>query len=185
VPSEPGGWVSQHGDALFSYALLRGRRREVAEDLVQETLLAALRAREGFSGRSSERTWLIGILRHKIIDHVRGAARARATGEADLAEETLKGSFDGSGVWKIKLARWSCDPAELFENEEFWDMFHKCVHELPPRLDDAYSLRELEGLEMKEICEILGISASNLAVRLHRARLHLRQCLEARWFTAE
>ena len=182
--SDPSTWVDQHADALFRYALLRVRRGDVAEDLVQETLLSALRARGGFAGKSSERTWLVGILRRKIIDHFRDLAKATTATGVDLGEQAVAGMFTRGGIWKADLAPWSSDPAELAQNKEFWQVLHDCASKLPPLLADAFSLRELEGLPTDEICKILNISASNLSVRLHRARLLLRDCLERTWLNA-
>ena len=181
-PSDPSTWVDQHADALFRYALLRVRRRDVAEDLIQETLLSALRARDLFSGKSSERTWLVGILRHKIIDHIRASAQARTTADVELGELAVVALFNRRGIWKAELAPWSSDPAELAQKQEFWQVLHDCASKLPPPLSEAFCLREFEALPTDQICKILGISASNLSVRLPRARLLLRGCLERSWF---
>lgn len=176
---DPNAWLDEHGDALFRYALLRVSSRELAEDLVQETPLAALRAREQFQGQSSERTWFVAILRRKIVDHTRKVSREQS---ADLSENLLSDLFNKKGNWKQTLAKWSSDPVQVFENREFWDIFHKCVSKLPPAFAEAFLLRELDECNAAETCSIQGISATNLSTRLYRARILLRRCLEVNWF---
>jgi RNA polymerase sigma-70 factor (ECF subfamily) len=180
--TDPAVWPIQHGDMLFRYALAWLRSRELAEDLVQETFLAALRARERFQGQSSEQTWLVGILRRKIVDHIRKAERSRSASEV----ECLHSDFFGKrGHWKSTVAKWPSDPHQVLENREFWDVFGRCLSKLPASLADAFCLREMEDIDTSEICNILGISATNLSVRLHRARLLLRRCLDLNWFTPQ
>jgi RNA polymerase sigma-70 factor (TIGR02943 family) len=175
-------WVDEHADVLFRYALQRVRRRDVAEELVQETFLAALRARQGFAGQSSERTWLVGILRHKIVDHIRQASKARSQRQGDADEVSVDAFFKRDGHWKNRPSDWGSDPAALLEKQDFWDVFEKCFGGLPSGLADTFMLRELEQREPAEVCENLEISESNLWVRLHRARILLKECLEKHWF---
>lgn len=176
--TDPDGWVDQHGDGLYRYAMLRLRDPDVAAELVQETFLEALRSRLAFEGRSSERTWLVGILRHKVIDHQRRASRERPRADHNAAE----GFFDDQGFWRVGPASWPGDPALALERREFWDVLHGCLAKLPPTLADAFLLRELEGLDTEEICRLESINPTNLWTRLHRARLLLRDCLEKNWF---
>ena len=178
--SDPETWVEVHGDYLYGYSLSRLRDPGLAEDLVQETFLAALKARENFSGRSSERTWIFGILKHKIIDHIRKISRERPVDDVESYTDTEE-FFDEDGGWKLKPKQWNSDPATVLEGKEFLEVFKQCLSTLPSYLYDAFSLREMEGLNSKEVCEVLSISESNLWVRLHRARLHLRHQLEINW----
>jgi len=178
-------WVDEHADVLFRYALQRVRRRDVAEDLVQETFLAALRARQGFAGQSSERTWLVGILRHKIIDHIRQSSRSRSQRQQHAEEISMDAFFDQKGHWKTGSLDWGSDPAALLEQRDFWDIFQKCFGGLPSSLAETFMLRELEQCEPGEVCANLEISESNLWVRLHRARILLKECLEKHWFRAQ
>lgn len=177
-----GHWVDEHADLLFRYALQRVRRRELAEDLVQETFVAALQSRGTFSGRSSERTWLVGILRHKIVDHLRQLARTQPNGQMHEVETTVASQFRRDGHWSRVPSKWGADPAALIENQDFWTVFHKCFGALPEPLASAFALREMEEFESREVCRTLDITESNLWVRLHRARLLLKDCLEDNWF---
>jgi RNA polymerase sigma-70 factor (ECF subfamily) len=188
---DPSAWVDLHGDYLYRYALMRLRDPALAEDAVQETLLAALQSRHAYQGRSAERTWLTGILKHKLIDHFRRASRQAYSGQIEGEEFEHDELFEQSGEWKghFDAARapveWCAGPAELLEQGEFWEVFHNCLRPLPARITSAFTLREMEGLGSEEICEVLGITANNLWVMLHRARMHLRRCLELNWFAAK
>ena len=175
-------WVDRYGDYLFRYAMLRLRDRPAAEDMVQETFLAALKGRGTFSGDSSEATWLVGILKHKIADHFRRQAREAPLEEGDLGEHPDAGHMDGKGHWTTGPAEWGGNPADLYRQGEFLDRFRICLSGLSAKHADAFTLREIEGLGTAEICKVLGVSETNLWVILHRARALLRRCLETRWF---
>jgi RNA polymerase sigma-70 factor (ECF subfamily) len=175
-------WVDEHADVLFRYALQRIRRRDVAEELVQETFLAALRAHGEFGGQSSERTWLVGILRHKIVDHIRRAAQARSSRPDEGEDVSMDKFFKKNGHWKNEPHDWGSDPVEVLDKRDFWQVLEECFSALPQGLADTFVLRELEERQPAEVCETLEISESNLWVRLHRARLLLKECLEKNWF---
>jgi RNA polymerase sigma-70 factor (ECF subfamily) len=181
TPIDPEKWVAQHGDALYRFALTRVRNPEVAEDLVQETFAAGLGGLDKYSGRSSERTWLVGILKHKIADHFRKTAREQVLEDTDsLAQDD--DLFDEKGHWRVGPEKWGESPAKTLENKEFWKVFETCVDGLPARLRQAFALRALDGVDSGQVCKVLGISATNLWVILHRARSQLRRCLELNWF---
>jgi RNA polymerase sigma-70 factor (ECF subfamily) len=173
--------VDNYGDALYGFALTRVRNEEVAQEMVQETFLAALKAKDRFQGRSSEKTWLISILKNKIFDYFGKVSRERAFNAANSTAEPRDDFFDGAGNWINGPVRWPDDPHKLLEQREFFEVFGRCLSKLPPRLAQAFILREMEGLEGKAICEIMDISANNLWVMLYRARLHLRSYLEEAW----
>ena len=181
----PGEWVEQHGDALFRYALLHLGDRAAAEDAVQDTMLAALTAKQQYAGRSSERTWLIGILKHKVVDRVREAARTKPLSDLDATAEMVEECFDKHGKWKTNPRKWGGEADEPFEKREFWDMFRFCVSRLPPLLSGAFLLRETAELKTEEICKLLSVTATNLWTVLHRARTRLRACLETNWLSRE
>ena len=103
--NDPETWVDEHGDSLFRYALFRIQNGQVAEDLVQKTFLAALRGKDSFAGRSSVRTWLFGILKHKIIDHIRKISRERPKEDIETVANLADKTFDEQGVWKSQPAR--------------------------------------------------------------------------------
>lgn len=180
--TDPAEWVDRYGDYLFRYAMLRLRDRSTAEDLVQETFLAAFKDYGSFSGKSSESTWLVGILKHKIIDHFRRQSREAPLGEKDLREHPDPSSFDGSGHWTSGPADWGGNPADLYREKKFLDQLTKCLSGLSPNLANAFTLREIEGADTGEICKVLNVTETNLWVILHRARMLLRRCLEANWF---
>ena len=179
----PETWVDRYGDYLYRYALSRLHEPEPAEDVVQETFLAALKARESFKGRSSERTWLTAILKHKIIDHYRKKSHEQPFDDIGLFQEMMDELFAADGRWRSGPAKWDVHPEELAERKEFWTYFYKCLSGLSDRIAHAFTLRELEGLSTKEICKVLKISTSNFWVMLYRARTHLRLCLEKNWFS--
>ena len=179
---DPATWVDRHGDFLFRFALSRLGNRTAAEDMVQETFLAALRARGDFSGKSAERTWFVGILKHKIVDHLRRQGRERPVSAVNSSGEMGDELFDKSGWWQVKPANWPADPGEVLETKEFWEAFRHCLENLPQRLSTVFSLREMDELPTDEVCEALKVTPGNLGVLLYRARMGLRRCLEINWF---
>ena len=187
----PHRWVDEYGDYLYNIAFVRLRDASSAEDAVQETFLAALKAQRQFEGRSTEKTWLISILKSKIIDILRKRFRdAKVTREEELADDQLDG-FNHDGEWIGHWApgwrpvEWADDPHSLFEKKEFWEALGTCLAALPPRMGTVFVLYEVDGMPSDDICKELGISASNLWVLLHRARHQLRLCLENRWMSGK
>jgi RNA polymerase sigma-70 factor (ECF subfamily) len=180
--ADPASWLDEHGDALFRFARLRVRDQNIAEDLVQDTFLSALRAYESFQHRSSIRTWLIGILRNKIIDHFRKAGRAMSADETAFDKKAVDDFFDETDHWRVPPGDWGTEPNLSAENREFWNTFESCVLKLPRTLVDAFCLRDLYACEAEEVCRVLDVSESNLSVRTYRARMLLRKCLEFNWF---
>jgi len=183
--SDPERWVDLYGDDLYRYALFRLREPEGAEDAVQETLLAAFRARETFSGQSSEKTWLFGILKHKVADHLRRISRERVFAALESPVDGAEKLFDERGKWRVQPGKWAADPNTLLEKKEFWQILERCLSNLPSLLSQVFSLREMDRLGTGEICKVLNVSATNLWVMLHRARTRLRRCLEVNWFDSK
>lgn len=179
----PESWIDQHGDALYRWALLRLGNEDEAADVVQETFLAALDRPKAFEGRSSERTWLIGILKHKIADHLRRRRRDRGgtLSSGSQGAEAFEEPFDRRGFWVRGPSRWT-DPARQVENSEFWETLRGCLGALPDHLAETFLLRELEGRDGPEVCRDLAISPESFWKRMHRARILLRECLDHRWF---
>ncbi len=174
-------WVEAYGDALFGFAFSRLRVRAEAEDAVQDTFLAALGAQARYHGESGERAWLFGILKHKVIDRLRVRGREISLESDEQVDALAAESFDASGRWRVAPQRWA-RPDEDAEKSEFWATLADCLAKLPDTLETTFRLIELDGLETDEVCKVLGISPTNVWVRLHRARLGLRGCLERHWF---
>ncbi len=185
--TNPREWIDRHGEYLLRYAMMRVKNQTIAEDLIQETFLAALKARGSFAGRSHERTWLVGILKNKIVDYFRKAARELPLDDADGQPESADPDFQHSGSmagsWQPgnRPQEWLIEPGDLVEQREFWKYLNQCLDDLHQRMAIAFVLREIEDLPPKEICNIMDISPTNLRVMLHRGRKQLRRCLERNW----
>jgi len=176
--------IQQHRSYLLRYAVLQLRNPEQAEDVVQETLLAALEGRARFAGGSSLKTWLTGILKHKILDAIRRKSRTQPLAPAgDDDHDAVDALFKQDGHWQEMPATWG-DPEQALENRKFWEIFELCSRLLPERTARVYMLREVMEMTTEEICQEFGITPTNLWVILHRARLVLRECLEIKWFGA-
>ena len=183
--NNPEEWLSLHGDYLFRFAMVKLRDEHLAEDAVQETLLAALQGQQSFSGNSALRTWLVGILKHKIVDIIRKKVREPTLVNVDEPMEwaddvVTDAMFDNTGHWVTPCQDWG-DPDKVLEQKRFWKILTECLKRLPPQLALIYSLREISGMETDDICKDLNISSTNSWVMLHRARLGLKQCFELHW----
>ena len=177
----PDDWIEAHGDFLFNFAIGQVRDASVAEDLVQDTFLAAFKALGRFAGQSSERTWLVGILRHKICDYVRSTCRERAV-RADAAPARRdEEAWDDAVLWLHDVAAESQSPTRRLELEEFRANLEMALGQLPPRVAQVFQLYEVEERPNAEVCRRLNISESNLWVMLHRARKQLRDQLAGWW----
>ncbi len=175
-------WLEDYGDYLFSYALLKIKNRHQAEDLVQETLLAAITAKNTFSNRSSVKTWLTGILKHKIIDAYR--RQGRETAIDDLIDQdgsdNLDYFFRTNGSWIDKPDVFS-NPESALQQEEFYQVFQQCLSGLKPRQADVFIAKEIYGMSNKDICKDFSLSSTNVWVLMHRARLSLSNCMKTYW----
>jgi len=182
-------WVQAHADVLYRQAVLRVRQPSVAEDLVQETLLAAWNSPGERQERDerTERSWLFGILRHKIADYFRKHAREPTPYDPATLADLEASQFEAGGWpgphWSSLTGpgAWSHPEASLHQRE-FFEVLEACTRQLPEKVGQAFLLRELDGYGVQEICSTLGVSQNNLFVMLHRARLALRRCLELKWF---
>ena len=182
--SGPDTWVDEHGDVLYRYALERVRKPEIAQDLVQDTLLAAVRSYERFAGQSSVRSWLCGILKHKICDYYRKRGRETSFTDLEFLADECAEKFVPEGYW-IHMngpKEWRPEADEVMHRDEFWKTMRDCLSKLPERIATVFMMREMDEIESKEICATLSISDSNLWVMLHRARMALRECLADNWF---
>ncbi|HLD09975.1 MAG TPA: sigma-70 family RNA polymerase sigma factor [Methylophilaceae bacterium] len=186
TPKNKSDWLTEHGDYLYRFALARLRDPHQAEDAVQETLLAAIQ-NQTFEGKSAARTWLTGILKHKIIDLMRRNSREQAMGDIaedlpqDLPEDGgMDDFFDETGHWADKPQSWGKPEGEL-EQKQFLGILQQCMDRLPPKLASLFMMREVHESDNEEICKELDISSTNAWVMLYRARMGLRKCLELHW----
>jgi RNA polymerase sigma-70 factor (ECF subfamily) len=188
VRIDPGQWVDEHGDYLFRYAIVRLRDDSLAEDCVQDTLLSALQALDSYGGKSTERTWLTGILKHKIIDYFRKHSREVPLDPSDTDLSEFDPLFEREDEFKdhwhdsLSPRTWRRSPDEALQEDEFFGVLQSCMSKLPERVATVFSLREMNDLDTDEICEILSLSQSNFWVMMHRARMALRRCIEINWF---
>lgn len=174
--------LEQYRTQLTSYASWLLGSRAAAEDAVQETLLAALNAAQSFHGRSSVRTWLFGILKHKVTDTFRRQAREVPL-EDDSAEDAGDpyASFAQDGHFRKPTSSWG-DPEAALSEKRFMKTLESCIDRLPKNTARVFTMREILGMETGEICAAVGISQENCFVMLHRARMALRSRLEREWF---
>jgi RNA polymerase sigma-70 factor (ECF subfamily) len=168
---------------LLRIAKLQLRDDETAADVVQETVLAAFQSRHSFSGKSKLKTWLIGILKFKIIDALRIRNRqpvAASHLKAELEIDDIDALFDSEGIWRNKPGAWE-DPESEASQQDFMKIMELCLERLPPNSARVFMLRELFELDADEICALTFISRNHLGVLLYRARMSLRGCLEVNW----
>lgn len=167
---------------LLRFARSQLRNDAWAEDAVSETLLAALEKPAGFAGRSQLKTWLVGVLKHKVIDQLRRHAREATVLSQEDGEDLDESLFDPQGGhWREAPQSWGSPEATLGQRQ-FFDVLQACMDHLPPTQGRVFMMREWLELDTAEICKELQITATNLWVLLHRARLRLQQCLQQRWF---
>ncbi|MHC4272945.1 MAG: sigma-70 family RNA polymerase sigma factor [Planctomycetota bacterium] len=183
IADHPEVWVDQHGEYLFRYAMHRMAGTAAAEDVVQETFLAALQSRANFDGRSSFRTWLTSILRHKIADRLR-EARPEVGEDVARLEQWAESLFNDKGKWGGGPRRWSRWPTSDAERSELSRVLERCLGKIPAQIAEMFVLHEQHRVPGPRLAASLGISTGNLWVRLYRARLALRECLEKNWFKA-
>lgn len=168
---------------LMRIAKLQLRDAEAAADVVQETVLAAFQSRQTFAGKSKLKTWLVGILKFKIIDALRIRSREPVPAsqlKAELDIEDIEALFDSHGLWRSQPTRWE-DPESAVRQQDFMKIMELCLEKLPPNSARAFILRELFEVDSDEICTLMPVSRNHLGVLLYRARMALRGCLEVNW----
>jgi RNA polymerase sigma-70 factor (ECF subfamily) len=179
----PDQWVNKYADALYAYTVVRVTDVQQAEDIVQNTFLSAWKARDTYKGQASEKNWLYAILKNKIIDHFRKQSGRRitlATGEEELY-------FDEGGHWmeESKPREWGINMEQPVEAKEFYSILEQCKQKLKDIQQKVFVMKYMEDIDADEICKYLGITPSNYWVLIHRAKLHLRKCLEKNWVGIE
>ena len=171
-------------DYLMRFARLQLRNDAWAEDAVSETLLAALAKPQAFEARSQLKTWLVGILKHKIIDTLRQRQREVVLDggtDDDTADPLDHMAFKTDGHFAEKPAEWG-NPERDIQSRQFFAVLEACTEKLPPAQGRLFLMREWLELSSEDICKELSLTPTNLYVQLHRARLRLRECLELNWF---
>lgn len=175
--------LAEHRVYLLRFARLQLRNDAWAEDAVSETLLAALAKPQSFGNRSQLKTWLVGILKNKVIDILRQRQReVTLDGDAGDGSEELDGLiFKADGHYAARPADWG-DPEQELSSRQFFQVLEACTEKLPAAMGRIFLMREWLELSSEEICKELQLTPTNLYVQLHRARLRLRECLELNWF---
>ncbi|WP_338732950.1 sigma-70 family RNA polymerase sigma factor [Mangrovimonas cancribranchiae] len=176
----PDNWINKYSDYLFNYTISRVNDREMAKDLVQDTFFAALKSMKNFKGNASERTWLIAILKRKIIDYYRKINSKKGQAEVRMSYN----AEDNDGDW---LEEQVADPYDKtaeddLQNDELGEAIFKCLDKLPEKQASVFRMKTIEGLDTETICNELNITASNLWVIIHRARNAMADCMEKTWF---
>jgi RNA polymerase sigma-70 factor (ECF subfamily) len=189
---DPEHWIDRYSDYLYSFAYARLRKEEVAHDLVQDTFFSALRAKDTFLQNASEKTWLVSILKRKIIDYYRKKSTQNELNILDKPIESEDGTRDyffenaatAGGHWATSAtpSQWGKTFETSVESDEFYDILKKCITKLPEKTAAAFTLKNMDDLDTEEICKELNITPSNYWVMMHRAKLMLRECLEKNWF---
>lgn len=177
----PNTWVDAYADYLFNYAIARISDAEIAKDLVQETFLAGLKSAKNYKGNAAERTWLIAILKRKVIDHYRKINSKKGKAEVRM---NYSAQSDAEGDW---LEEQVADPFSTFENsaienEELGLAIQSCIGKLPKKQALVFTMKTIQGISTEDICNELKINPSNLWVMIHRARTALMGCLNQNWF---
>tara|TARA_R110002051_G_scaffold128203_2_gene201792 strand:+ start:79 stop:633 length:555 start_codon:yes stop_codon:yes gene_type:complete len=178
---QPEIWVDQYADYLFNYAVSRVSDAEIAKDLVQETFFAGLKSAKNYKGDAAERTWLIAILKRKVIDHYRKINSNKGKAEVRMTYNT---STETEGDW---LEEQVADPQSILENsdienEELGMAIQECISKLPKKQSLVFTMKTVQGMSTEDICNELDINPSNLWVMIHRARTTLMECLNQNWF---
>lgn len=183
--ANPENWVDEYGDYLYRYAKSRLRSSTAAEEVVQETFLAGVRYSEQFEGRGSERGWLMGILKRKIVDHIRLQSRQREESSFDNEYDPSERLFDSNGNWKPGAVNWFSEPGQQIELQELQLLVRECLQTLPESQAAVFVLSVMEELDSDDVCRELEITPANMWVRMHRARVGLANCVGARWHVGE
>jgi len=180
-------WIAEHGDVLWKFALARTRSKDAAEDIVQDTVLAAMQGFASFKGGSSERTWLLGIAAHKIADHFRRVRRTKSPATPAISPDatcmcaTCRGMFTEKGMWACVASKWPDMKLSETEKAEQAEALRACIDALPPGQAEAVWLRDILGIPAGEVCKAMDLTDTNLWSRTHRARVALRSCLETKF----
>lgn len=184
APLFDAGFVAELRVQMHRFATMQLSNADLADDVVQEALIGALKSADAFGGKSALKTWVFAILKNKIADALRTNKHLATHVAVDRdEEEDFSELFDRKGFWQPdeRPVAWA-NPEESLREEQFWRVFEACLDKLPPAQARVFMMREFIELDTGEICAAAGISVTNLNVMLHRSRLRLRECLENQWF---
>jgi|TARA_B110000908_G_scaffold171558_1_gene234752 RNA polymerase sigma-70 factor (ECF subfamily) len=174
-------WIDNYADYLYNYSISRVNNSDLAKDLVQDTFFAGLKSAKNFQGKASERTWLVSILKRKIIDYYRKINSKK--GQAEVRMSFYEdGENEGSWLEERVPQSWDNASEKKIENEELRNQLELCINKLPEKYAMVFRMKTVQEFETEEICKELGITSSNLWVIIHRARTQLRKCMEDNWF---
>ena len=178
---DPNKWIDNYSDYLFNYAIVRVNNHDLSKDLVQDTFFAGLKSAKNFQGKSTERTWLISILKRKIIDHYRKINSKK--GQAEVRMSFYDGG-DNDGNWLEERVpqSWDNEAEKKIESAELHKQIDDCIDFLPEKYAMVFRMKTIQEFDTEDICKELDITPSNLWVIIHRARTQLRKCLEENWF---
>jgi RNA polymerase sigma-70 factor (TIGR02943 family) len=176
-------WVHEYSHEMYRYAWSKMANREEAEDVVQNTFLAALHSYSSFEGKSSPKTWLFSILKHKIMDYHREKYQMPDQVELNMKREFNEDEFfDASSSWKKEARPTPWDEQNILDDHDFNAVLQLCLHQLPAKWFSAIQLKYLQEVDGETISKELEITPANFWQILHRAKLQLRVCLETNWF---
>lgn len=180
---DPNKWIDKYADYLFNYAVVRVNDSDLAKDLVQETFFAGLKSAKNFEGKAAERTWLVAILKRKVIDYYRkiNSKKGKAEVRMNFYDD---GENEGSWIEERVPQTWGNDTDKHIETEELKATLDQCIDNLPEKYAMVFRMKTIQEFETEEICKELNITASNLWVIIHRARTQLRKCMEDNWFNS-
>lgn len=177
---EPEKWIERYSDYLFNYTISRVNDREMAKDLVQDTFVASLKSMKNFKGEASERTWLISILKRKIIDYYRKINSKK--GKAEVRMDYNSDEDEGSWLEERVADPFDKTAEDTLVNDELGEAIYACLDKLPTKQAQVFKMKTIQGLETETICNELDITASNLWVIIHRARTAMAECMNKNWF---
>lgn len=179
----PDLWIDNYGDYLYNYAYSKLFSVDLAEDLLQETFLSAFKSVDSFKGKSTEKTWLISILKRRIADYYRKKMKEKEDKVLDNNSPFITDKFR-HGAWKEdhRPTDWGATDVDLSDSEDFIVTLKKCISLLPDKWKAVFSLKHVENASNNDIIDELGVSESNIWTILHRSRLQLRECIEKLWF---
>lgn len=177
--TDPSRWLETHGDVMFAFAYSRLRDRDAAEEVVQEAFLGALRNLDMFSNRGAEGAWLMGILKRKVVDYLRGKAKKELS--LDGEDQVVTRLFDRQGNWSESAKKNGALKLDAIEQGEFREIFRTCLEGLPGNQAAVFVRKEVQQESTEDVCKELRITSTNLWVLMHRARLRLAECIKSRW----